>query len=87
MEKRFRQASKMEALGTLAGGIAHEFNNMLTPILGYAEMLAKRYLFSGFQRGKRPSQWGEARDGSRSSTYGCGERSKATRYGTGSLSC
>ena len=27
------------------------------------------------------------RDGSRSSTYGCGERSKATRYGTGSLSC
>ena len=45
------------------------------------------YLFSGFQRGKRPSQWGEARDGSRSSTYGCGERSKATRYGTGSLSC
>ena len=45
------------------------------------------YLFSGFQRGKRPSQWGEARDGSRSSTYGCGERSKATRCGTGSLSC
>ena len=49
--------------------------------------LNEGYLFSGFQRGKRPSQWGEARDGSRSSTYGCGERSKATRCGTGSLSC
>ena len=56
-------------------------------ILGSDRYVSYPYLFSGFQRGKRPSQWGEARDGSRSSTYGCGERSKATRYGTGSLSC
>ena len=34
----FQQAQKMEAIGGLAGGVAHDFNNMLTPILGYAQM-------------------------------------------------
>ncbi|MCG8335750.1 MAG: response regulator, partial [Proteobacteria bacterium] len=33
------QSQKMEAMGTLAGGIAHEFNNILGTILGYSEML------------------------------------------------
>ncbi|PCJ49365.1 MAG: hypothetical protein COA74_05760 [Gammaproteobacteria bacterium] len=39
VEKQFRQAQKMEAVGILTGGIAHEFNNLLSPILGYTELL------------------------------------------------
>lgn len=35
---QFQQAQKMEAVGLLAGGVAHDFNNMLTVILGNAEL-------------------------------------------------
>lgn len=38
IEAKLRQAYKMEAMGTLAGGIAHEFNNILTAILGFADL-------------------------------------------------
>lgn len=38
LEHRLEHAQRLEAVGTLAGGIAHEFNNILGAILGYGEM-------------------------------------------------
>ena len=42
LRKQVQTAQRMESVGTLAGGVAHDFNNALTGVLGFGEMLKRR---------------------------------------------
>ncbi|MFZ5769895.1 MAG: PAS domain S-box protein [Thermodesulfobacteriota bacterium] len=43
LEAQFQQSQKLESVGRLAGGVAHDLNNLLSPILGYGEMLLEEF--------------------------------------------
>lgn len=51
MESQLNQAQKMESIGRLAGGVAHDLNNLITPILGYSDLVLQDLEKNGEQPG------------------------------------
>jgi two-component system, cell cycle sensor histidine kinase and response regulator CckA len=64
MEEQIRQVQKMEAVGRLAGGVAHDFNNRLTAIMGFTDLLLKHTAIND----KRHSYLGQIKQASERAT-------------------
>ena len=61
LQTQLQQAQKMESVGRLAGGVAHDFNNMLAVILGHAEMIMEALdpalpIYTGLEEIKKAAQ-------------------------------
>ncbi|MBN2655621.1 MAG: response regulator [Spirochaetales bacterium] len=64
IEEQLQQTQKVESIGRLASGVAHDLNNLLTPILGYSEMLMNKIPEESLNRQIRQifNAGGKARD-------------------------
>ena len=64
-EDQLRQAQKMGVVGQLAGGVAHDFNNILTVILGYGDMVTGACYPTGTRRSSSSPRFSRPANGRR----------------------